>query len=70
MALRLEEAEEQLKGIRCRWCRSAAVAVLLRCDLGTVECLNVVRCQQCGYLFALEPQELGFAWEEKKGEQI
>lgn len=69
MTLRLEEAEEQLKGIHCRWRRSAEVAVLLRGDLGTVECLNVVRCRQCGYQFELEPRELGFAWEGNKGEQ-
>jgi hypothetical protein len=60
MTPRLEEVEEKLKGIRCRWCRSSDVAVLLRCDLGTVECLNVVKCRECGYLSELEPRELRF----------
>jgi hypothetical protein len=61
VALSLQEVEEKLKGAWCRWCHSTDVAFLLQCDLGTVECSQVVRCRECGYLFELELREFQFA---------
>jgi hypothetical protein len=60
VALPLEEVEKKLKELRCHWCHSADVAFLLQCHLGTMECLELVRCRECGYLFELEPREFQF----------